>query len=320
MNFQNKKCSFAKHSEKYGKITCVNCNMNLCKECEIFHSNFCKEHLTYNIEKEQKDIFNIFCQEPEHKIKFEYFCRSHNILCCARCITKIKNEKNGKHTDCDICNIEDIVESKKNKFNENIETLTELSNSIQASIDNIKNIYDKIEENKEEIKLQIQKLFTKIRSELNNKEEELLLEVDNIYDNTYFKENFIKEIQKLPKKIQSVLDKKPDLNLDINDNEDNKDYKLISLINDCLNIENAIEEINVINLKIKETNNYNNLKIEFISNEEKILNDIKNFGVFGRNIFKEFLKSSIIKGNFENQNSILNWIKEKVGKEEINFE
>ena len=113
MNIQNKKCSFAKHSEKDAKITCVNCNMNLCKECEIFHSNFCKEHLTYNIEKEQKDIFNIFCQGPEHKIKYEYFCRSHNILCCARCITKIKNEKNGKHTDCDICNIEDIVESKK---------------------------------------------------------------------------------------------------------------------------------------------------------------------------------------------------------------
>ena len=90
-----------------------------------------------------------------------------------------------------------------------------------------------------------------------------------------------------------------------------------SLINDCLNIENAIEEINVINVKIKESNNYNNLKIEFISNEEKILNDIKNFGIFGRNINQEFLKSSIINGNFDNQNSIFNWIKEKVDKKEI---
>ena len=76
MNIQNKKCSFSKHSEKDAKIVCVNCNMNLCKECEIFHSNFCKHHLTYDIEKENKEILNIFCQEPNHKIKFEYFCKN----------------------------------------------------------------------------------------------------------------------------------------------------------------------------------------------------------------------------------------------------
>ena len=317
MEIKNKKCSFAKHSEIDAKVICINCNLNLCKECEIFHSNFCKDHQIFSIGKDYKEIFLGYCQEFNHKIKFEYFCRTHNLLCCAKCITKIKNEINGKHTDCDICNIEDIIDEKKKIFDENINILTDLSNTIQISLINIKNIVEKLDKNKEEIKIQIQKSFTKIRNELNNKEDELLLEVDNIYDKTFIKDNLIKEIEKLPKKIKTTLERNQDLNI-INNDNDNKD-KYISLINDCINLENTIKEFDFIKVKIQNSQNLDNLKIEFISDDEQIIKYIKNFGNFSRNIIPEFLKSSIIKGDYENQNLILDWLKEKINKKDIDF-
>ena len=315
MEIKNKKCSFEKHSEIDANIVCINCNLNLCKECEAFHSNFCRDHQTFNLEKDCKEIFTGFCQEENHKIKFEYFCKSHNILCCAKCITRIKNKNNGKHTDCDICNIEDIIEDKYNKFDENIKTLTELSNNIQSSLDNMKNIIEKLDRNKGEIKKQIQKSFTKLRNELNNKEDELLLEVDNIYDKMFVKEDLIKEIEKLPKKIKTALERNHDFNIKNNNNDDN----YISLINDFINVENTIKEIDLYKKKIQNSKNLDNLKIEFISEEETIIQSIKNFGNFSPNIIQEFLKSSIIKDDYKNQNLILNWIKEKVNKKEINF-
>ena len=61
----------------------------------------------YNF-KNNKDIFINFCQEQNHSNKLEYYCKNHNILCCASCITKIKGLGNGQHKDCDICFIEDI--------------------------------------------------------------------------------------------------------------------------------------------------------------------------------------------------------------------
>ena len=62
-------------------------------------------------------------------------------------------------------------------------------------------------ENKEELKLKIQKIFTKIRNELNNREDEILLEVDKKFEDFFIKEEIIKECGKLPDKIKISLDK-----------------------------------------------------------------------------------------------------------------
>ena len=320
MEIQNKKCSLKEHSEVDAIIFCLNCKLNLCKECESFHSNFCKDHQIYNIDAKDNEIFNEFCKENDHFIKLEYFCRTHNILCCARCITKIKNEKNGKHTDCNICNIEDIVEEKRSKFNENIETLKQLSDTIDESINEMKNIIDNFGEKKNEIKMKIQQSFIKIRTELNNKEDQLLSELDNFFDNTFFKEDIMEEIEKLPDKIKSALelDNEKDNNDSIENNK--KEVNIISLIKDCLSVENYIKEINLMNEKIKKHKNLDNLQIDFIYNDEPIIEEINNFGYFSRNILPEFLKSSIIQGDSKNQELIINWIKEKRKKEEINFE
>ena len=55
-------------------------------------------------------------------------------------------------------------------------------------------MYEKIDKSKEELKRNIQKIFTKLRNALNDREDELLLEVDNKYNELYFDENIIKEV------------------------------------------------------------------------------------------------------------------------------
>ena len=62
-------------------------------------------------------------------------------------------------------------------------------------------MYEKINKSKEEIKLKISKIFTKIRNIVNKREDKLLLELDNKYDEIYFKEDIIKKGEKLQNQI-----------------------------------------------------------------------------------------------------------------------
>ena len=68
-------------------------------------------------------------------------------------------------------------------------------------------MYEKIDKSKEELKRNIQKIFTKLRNALNDREDELLLEVDNKYNELNLNENIIKECDKLPNKIKISLEK-----------------------------------------------------------------------------------------------------------------
>jgi len=88
-----------------------------------------------------------------------------------------------------------------------IKFLEELSNNIQQSIKDLKAIFEKMNKNKEELKLNIQKIFTKIRSEINNREDQLLIEIDKKLENLFYKEDIIKEKEKLPLKIKDSLEK-----------------------------------------------------------------------------------------------------------------
>ena len=55
--------------------------------------------------------------------------------------------------------------------------------------------------------MSVQKTFTKIRSILNEREDELLLNIDKNFDNIFFNENLIFENEKLPDKIKILLEK-----------------------------------------------------------------------------------------------------------------
>ena len=270
------KCSLEEHNKMKPIMYCIECKIYMCNKCLNFHTSLFKNHHTYNLDKNKDEIFTGICKENNHDIKLEYFCNTHNKLCCLACIAKIQKNGKGEHHNCDISLIEDNENIKKNNLIENIKVLEELSINLEESINKLKAIIDNISKNKDELKLEIQNQFTKIRTVLNKREDELLLKVDKLFNEIYYDEAFIKKIEKLPKKIKISLEKGNQIK-----NEWNKN-NLPSLINDCINIENNIKEINIIKENLNKTIDMKT-KIQFITDEEELLfNTIKNYG----NIYK----------------------------------
>ena len=70
----------------------------------------------------------------------------------------------------------------------------------------------------------------------------LLLEVDKEYEKINFNDNMFKESQKLPNKNKISLEEGEKLYKEMNDN-----INLNFLVYDCINIENEIKSINLIN-------------------------------------------------------------------------
>ena len=178
--------------------------------------------------------------------------------------------------------------------------------------------------NKEELKLNIQQIFIKIRNEINNREDQLLIEVDQKFETLFFKQDFIKESEKLPIKIKDALEKGKIINT--RQKENNNKNNLSSFINDCINIENVVKEINIINENIKKFEDSIEIKLEQSGDIDKLIQNIKTFGKinssnnYKKGICESFESSSIIKDDINKMNIIIGWIKEKTNKEVINFE
>ena len=289
------KCSCKKHEESKAIFYCPECKIYMCNKCDNHHSELFQSHHQYKLDKDSKLIFTGFCKEQNHLEKLEYFCKNHNVLCCASCIAKIKKNGKGQHTDCDVCVLSDIKDEKKNKLKENIKTLEDLSKNLEESIKKLKSLSENIDKKKEEIKLKIQKVFTSIRNAINEREDSLLSEVDKKFDEIYVNENIIKQSENLPNKIKISLEKGKNI-----DKEWNEDNDVNSLINDCINIENIIKEIKNIDNNIKKNNDSQYFEIKFYPEEEnkinEFLNVIKKFG-FISNFCNILNDSSIITQN-----------------------
>ena len=234
----------------------------------------------------------------------EYFCKDHNQLCCGFCICKLKGKGKGQHKDCNVCFIEDIKEEKKNSLKNNIQNLENLSKNIEETINKIKIILENVNKKKEDLKLEILNIFTKIRNILNERENELLLDIDKKSELIHLNDKFIKDGEKLPNKIKILLEKCK--NAENEWNNDNK--KINSLIINCLNIEQIIKEINFLNEKINNNENSKDMDLKFIYEDElnNIQDSIRKFGSITSNQIdnKEEVKtlikldnSSIIKDN-----------------------
>ena len=125
----------------------------MCNKCESFHLKlFPQKHQICKLDNNIEEIFTGYCNEKNHTSILDFFCKSHNKLCCSSCIVKIKDNKYGEHSDCDFCKIKDIKNEKKSKLNENIKKLEILSKNINESINKMKEIFIKINENKEKLK------------------------------------------------------------------------------------------------------------------------------------------------------------------------
>ena len=59
----------------------------------------------------------------------------------------------------------------------------------------LKKRFEEIKERKEQLKLKISKTFTQIRNIINEREDQLLLEIDNKFDDIYFNEEIIRQSQ-----------------------------------------------------------------------------------------------------------------------------
>ena len=273
---QKKKCSSKKHGEIDAIYYCPECGVYMCNKCQSFHSDLFQMHSSYNLDKNLDEIFNCKCKEKNHGDLLIYFCKSHNQLCCAKCISKIEGKGNGQHSNCDICFIEDIKEIKKNKLKQNINILEKISNGLEQSIIDLNKIFEKINNDKDNITKKIQKIFTKLKNALNEREDQLLSEVCKLFDDLFFNENIIKENEKLPNKVKASLEKGK-----LMDNEWNDENKLCSLINDCINIEKNIQDIIEINEKINKCKSLN-IEVKFKPEEEekidKCIKKIENFG------------------------------------------
>ena len=304
-DINNKKCSLPEHKEIDSIIYCKECNIKMCNKCNNYHSYLFKSHNIYKLDKENiKDNFAGFCKEKNHLEKLEFFCKNHNKLCCASCLCKIKQKNKGQHHDCNVCTIEDIKDEKKNNLNDNIKYLENLSQNIEETIKNLKNILVKINEDKEKLKLEIQNVFTKLRNIINEREDQLLWNVDKQFDELFFKEELIKEGEKLPNKIKISLENGKKIVKEWDDN------KLNILINDSLNIENNIKDINHIEKTIQKSNLNDSSKIKFAhSNEEfnQLLDLLKKFG----NIIYISIPSEILNNNFDSKQLILGWLPKK---------
>ena len=169
-----------------------------------------------------------------------------------------------------------LWEKKKNKLKNSIKYLEDLSISIEDSIKQLKNISENINSSKEELKKNIQEIFIKIKNALNIRENELLYEVDEKFNGLFSNEKFIGKIEKLPNQIKFSLEKGK-----LIDKAWDNENKLNLLINNCINIENDIKDINIINKEII-YNSSINLNVKFLLNKEseidKFLENIKSFG------------------------------------------
>ena len=89
--------------------------------------------------------------------------------------------------------------------------------------------------------MQISQKFTQMRNAINEREDKLLSEIDNKFNNLIFKEDndLIKKSQKFPKIVKNSLEQ----GKKINEGWNNNNEKLNSKINECIKKENSVKII-----------------------------------------------------------------------------
>ena len=216
---------------------------------------------------------------------------------------KIKGFGNGQHSDCNICFIKDIKEEKRDKMKQNLLYL-EYSTDLDFLIKKIKEAYEEISEKKEKLKIKIQKLFTKIRNEINKREDQLLIKVEKVYEQYFFHKNLNKYIDKVTNQIDLSINKGRIL---LDESNNNENTNLINLINECVAIENNINDIEILknNYKKYEQNKSKKIDLKFKEDEINFLMNIKNLGNICSNDFIYKFENNSIELNYNRKYIIL---------------
>ena len=315
LDLSNKKCSFEEHKNIDAIDYCSECDIYICEKCKDYHRFLIENHHNKKlVNKENNEINNELCYENNHENKLEYFCKTHNKMCCIACVTKIKGSGKGQHSNCDICFIKDIKEEKRDKLNQNLLYLDNKS-LVDSLFNKMKEAYEEISEKKEKLKIKIQKLFTKIRNEINNREDQLLNRVEQIYTKLFFHKNLNKEIDNIMAKINLSQNKAKVL---LKEFENNNDNNLINLINDCVKIEKNIKEIESIEEYYQKylQNKRKTVDLQLKEEEINFLMNIKNLGNICSNAFFYKLENNFIEFN-HNRKYLITGEKDNIAKKII---
>jgi len=302
---QQKKCSIKDHKEVDAIYFCNICKIYMCNRCQNLHLQLFPEHPKIILEKNQEEIFTGICTEKGHQNKLSFFCKTHNQLCCAACISKIQNKEFGQHSNCETCEIEEIKEEKFELFEENVQYLEKILKTFEDSIKELEELYKTIQGNKEQLKINVQKIFCEIKVAIDKRQDEILLDIENKFKESYFDEDLIIKSKKLPKKIKNTLEK----GKSIEEKWNNKD-ELCFAINNSLSIEKDNDIINEIYEKINKCKELN-IEIFFNPKEDEISNFIDSLNEFGSIEINNFGKKEIKKEQKKERE------KEKKEKKEI---
>ena len=213
-------------------------------------------------------------------------------MLCMLCIAK-KYKEYGQHKDCNVCSIDDIKEEKKNKFNRNIIFLKSWPDCLERIINDMKILLKNINSDKEEFKSYIQKIFTKFRNAINERENEILSEIDKKFEDILSKEEIVKKSIELPNQVKINFEKSQSL-----DQYQNDDSKLSSLINDCIKIEKDVKNINFLRSEYEKCEIFHAQKIKLFHGDEAInqfINSIKTFGKLTVSVPFDGIDSLILK-------------------------
>ena len=274
------KCSLRKHKYFDAISFCEDCNRYMCKKCQTHHDELFEEHdlRILNEKEDSSNLFTGYCKEKGHTDALEYFCKKHNKLCCASCISKIQSKGNGQHKDCDVCNVEEIKSDKEKILKDNIKILEDLLNSFEKLMEEFKINFEKA--NKETLKIKIKNIFDQIKEAVNEREKEILTKIDYLLDNDfqYLVINEEKKYKRTFTEINDSIEKSKELV-----EESNNINKMNKYINECLNIENNVQKLGNDIIKIKEKINIENINsgIRFYPEKDtfkKFLDKIKKFG------------------------------------------
>ena len=113
MDNQTIKCSSQEHSDSVAIAYCQECKINLCRNCDNFHSKLFQNHHKYNIDKSIEEVFTGLCKEEKHSNELQFYCKNDNKLCCSSCLSKIKDKYYGQHSECEVYSIQEIKNEKK---------------------------------------------------------------------------------------------------------------------------------------------------------------------------------------------------------------
>ena len=156
--------------------------------------------------------------------------------------------------------------------------------------------------------MEIQKVFTNLRNALNNREDQILTQVEEVYKKVYFDDSIIKQSEKLNEKVKKCLESVNKLN----DIKNELNYEIYYYIE----FSNELNKINELNQKMIKCNS-NNIKITFEFNINELENIIKKFGNINQNEINDEIKVNQIYNLIEVDYGISDFIEEEKAKKII---